>query len=226
MTKKNSRTNLMQRVMAEFIGTFTVVFFACGSIMVADRFPGTIPPSGIPIIFGMVIATMIYTLGHVSGAHFNPAVTLAFAVAKHFPARQVAPYCLAQFMGSLAAALLVSAILPAGDLYGATVPMVAPHIAFIWEVILSFFMMFVITAVATDTRAVGMMAGIAIGTVVALCAFIGGPITGASMNPARSFGPALFQSTIDSFWIYLLAPIVGAILGALTYRLIRERVAH
>jgi aquaporin NIP len=226
MTKKNSRTNLMQRVMAEFIGTFTVVFFACGSIMVADRFPGTIPTYGIPPIFGMVIATMIYTLGHVSGAHFNPAVTLAFAVAKHFPARQVAPYCLAQFMGSLAAALLVSAILPAGDLYGATVPTVAPHIAFIWEVILSFFMMFVITAVATDTRAVGMMAGIAIGTVVALCAFIGGPITGASMNPARSFGPALFQSTIDSFWIYLLAPVIGAIFGALTYRLIRERVAH
>ncbi len=212
---------LLQKTIAEFIGTYALVFFGCGSIMVAERFPGSIPAGSIPLIFGAVVATMIYTVGHISGAHFNPAVTLAFTIARHFPVKQMVPYWLAQILGGILAIAVLSLILPVGSTYGATVPATTASIALMWEVILSFFLMFVITAVATDTRAVGMMAGIAIGAVVALCAFVGGHMTGASMNPARSLGPALFQGTLDSFWIYLFAPMIGTTLGALTYRLIR-----
>lgn len=209
------------KFLAEFIGTFALIFFGCGSIMVSERFPGTVPVESIPLIFGAVVATMIYTVGHISGAHFNPAVTLAFTIARHFPVKQLIPYWLAQFLGAIFAVVILNFILPTGESFGATIPTVISSIAFAWEVILSFFLMLVITAVATDTRATGMMAGIAIGAIVTLCAFVGGPITGASMNPARSLAPALFQGTLNSFWIYLLAPMIGATLGALAYRVIR-----
>ena len=209
-----------QKCLAEFIGTFALIFFGCGGIMAAERFAGSLSPDAIPLIFGAVVATMIYTVGHISGAHFNPAVTLAFAITRHFPVRQVIPYWLAQFLGGIAAIAVLSFIMPAGHGYGATVPHIATGIAFAWEVVLSFFLMFVIMAVATDTRAEGMMAGIAIGTIVALCAFVGGPVTGASMNPARSLAPALFQGTGD-LWIYLTAPFIGATIGAAVYQLIR-----
>lgn len=212
---------IRQKYLAEFIGTYALVFFGCGSIMMAERFTGSIPADIIPVIFGAVVATMIYTVGHISGAHFNPAVTLAFAVTRHFPARQVMPYWLAQFLGALAAMAILAAILPAGTLYGATLPAIPPFMAFVWEAILSFFLMFVIIAVATDTRAEGMMAGIAIGTIVALCAFVGGPLTGASMNPARSLAPALFQGNFGALWIYLTAPFIGAVMGGVAYQKIR-----
>lgn len=210
-----------QKCLAEFIGTYALVFFGCGSIMVAERFAGSIPADVIPLIFGAVVATMIYTVGHISGAHFNPAVTLAFTVTRHFPIRQVIPYWLAQFLGGIAAIGVLSAILPAGISYGATIPAIPIGAAFIWEIILSAFLMFVIIAVATDTRAEGVMAGIAIGTIVALCAFLGGPLTGASMNPARSLAPAFYQGTMDTLWIYLTAPFTGATVGAVIYQLIR-----
>lgn len=214
-------TKPLQKYLAELIGTFALVFFGCGSIMVAARFPGAIPADMIPLIFGAVVAAMIYTLGHISGAHFNPAVTLAFAISRHFPLRQVIPYWLAQFLGGVAAIAILSGLLPPGDVYGATLPAISMGKAFAWEVLLSAFLMFVIIAVATDTRAVGVMAGIAIGTVVTLCAYIGDPITGASMNPARSLAPALFQGTMNSYWLYLIAPCIGAALGALLYKSIR-----
>lgn len=205
-----------QKCLAEFIGTYALVFFGCGSIML-----GTLPAYIIPVIFGAVVATMIYTVGHISGAHFNPAVTLAFAVTRHFPVKQVIPYWLAQFSGGIAAVALLSAIMPPGASYGATLPTVSIGIAFLWEVMLSAFLMFVIIAVATDTRAEGVMAGIAIGTIVMLCAYLGGPFTGASMNPARSLAPALFQDATDTLWIYLAAPCIGAAIGAAVYQLIR-----
>lgn len=211
-------TPLLRKCVAEIIGTYAMIFFGCGVIMVAQRFPGTISPSAIPLVFGTVVATMIYTVGHISGAHFNPAVTLAFTITRHFPVHEAIPYALAQCFGGIAAMATLSVILPSGEAYGATVPHVAGGMAFAWEVILSFFLMFVITAVATDTRAVGMMAGISIGAVVALCAYVGGPITGASMNPARSLAPALFQGTTNSLWLYLTAPFLGASLGALLYQ--------
>lgn len=208
-----------QKCLAEFIGTYALLFFGCGSIMAAERLG--LSAFAIPAVFGAVVAVMIYTVGHISGAHFNPAVTLAFAITRHFPIRQVIPYWLAQFLGGVAAIATLAAIMPAGQSYGATIPAVSMGTAFIWEIILSTFLMFVITAVATDTRAEGVMAGIAIGTIVALCAFVGGPITGASMNPARSFAPALFQGTLNSLWIYLSAPFIGATCGAVLYQLIR-----
>lgn len=207
---------MYQKCLAEFIGTYALVFFGCGSIML-----GTIPAHIIPLIFGAVVATMIYTVGHISGAHFNPAVTLAFTVTRHFPVKQVIPYWLAQFLGGIAAIALLSAIMPSSISYGATIPTVSSGIAFVWEITLSAFLMLVIIAVATDTRAEGVMAGMAIGTIVALCAYLGGSLTGASMNPARSFAPALFQNTMPTLWIYLSAPCIGTIIGAVMYQIIR-----
>ena len=213
--------NLLQKSLAEFIGTFALVFAGCGSIMVASRFPGSIPAPVIPVVFGLTVAAMVYAVGHISGAHFNPAVTVAFAVARHFPPKEILAYCVAQISGALAAIGILTLILPSGTVFGATIPSVHPIQAVIWEIILTFFLMFVIISVATDTRAMGMMAGVAIGATIMLCAFVGGPITGASMNPARSLAPALFEQQFQSLWIYLLAPFIGSISGALAYRAIR-----
>lgn len=208
-------------MLAEFIGTFAMVFIGCGSIMVAERFPGSIPEFAIPTVFGLVVAAMIYAVGHISGAHFNPAVTLAFAVARHFPLREVLSYWIAQTAGALAAIGTLAVLLPHGVLFGATVPAVDPMQAVAWEAVLTFFLMFVIIAVATDTRAVGVMAGAAIGAAVIMGALVGGPVTGASMNPARSLAPAIFQGRLDVIWIYLAGPFSGAVLAALAYEWIR-----
>lgn len=206
---------IASKASAEFIGTFAIVFFGCACILLSNMFA--------PLIFGMAVATMIYTVGHISGAHFNPAVTLAFAITRHFPAKQILPYWIAQFAGSIAAIAAISYLIPQAHntSYGATIPVVSAAIAFVWEALLSFFLMFVITAVATDTRAEGMMAGIAIGSIVTLCAFIGGPLTGASMNPARTLGPAIFSGNYNALWVYFTAPFIGAALGGLTYQKIR-----
>jgi MIP family channel proteins len=158
---------------------------------------------------------MIHAVGHISGAHFNPAVSFAFALLRHFPWPRVAAYWGAQLVGALAAALLLRASL--GDIanVGATLPSGSDRQSFLWEVVLTFFLMFVILAVATDTRAVGEAAAIAIGGTVGLDAMFGGPISGASMNPARSLGPAIAAGELASIWIYILAPLLGAALGAL-----------
>ena len=206
---------------AEAAGTFTLVFAGCGSLMVAERFPGSVAHGAVPLIFGLAVAAMIYAVGHISGAHFNPAVTAAFAVARHFPAKQVLIYWAAQILGSFLALILLAALLPGGKSFGATLPAIAPWKAAVWEAVLTFFLMFVITAVATDTRAVGTMAGAAIGAAVMLGAFVGGPVTGASMNPARSLAPLFFERRLDVFWIYLAGPMAGAVLAALFYEKIR-----
>ena len=211
----------LQKAVAEAIGTFTLVFAGCGSLMVLERFPGSIPPVAVPVIFGLAVAMMVYAVGHISGAHFNPAVTAAFAVARHFPAKQVLSYWLAQIGGALAAMELLFILLPPGHSFGATVPLIHPAKAVVWEAVLTFFLMFVIVAVATDTRAVGIMAGVAIGAAVMVGAFVGGAATGASMNPARSLAPALFEKRLDVFWIYLAGPMIGAILAAVFYEWIR-----
>jgi aquaporin NIP len=165
---------------------------------------------------------MIYATGHLSGAHINPAVTIAFTLTRHFPPRDALAYVAAQLAGATAAALVLLAAWPAEPAaLGATVPSVGVGTALLYEVVLTAFLMFVIVAVATDTRAVGAAAAIAIGGTVGLDALFGGPITGASMNPARSFGPALMSGTWTDFWIYLAGPILGATLGALAYQLVR-----
>lgn len=180
--------------------------------------PESFTLSTVPIVFGAVIACMIYAVGHISGAHFNPAVTLAFALARHFPRREVLPYFLAQFGASIAAVLLLHVLLPPGTSFGATMPKLGVLHSLLFEIVLSFFLMFVIIAVATDTRAKGVMAGFAIGGIVMVCAFLGGPLSGASMNPARSLGPAIFENRLADLWIYFVGPFAGTALAAVTYK--------
>lgn len=212
---------LRHRAAAEFIGTFALVFAGCGAAMVGQRFPGSVAPGAVPLVFGLVVAVMIYAVGHLSGAHFNPSVTLAFGLAGKFPKRDMLPYWAAQFGGALAAVGLLALLLPAGPGYGATLPAVPALQALGWEAVLTYFLMFVIIAVATDARAHGILAGLAIGGVVCLDAFVGGPVTGASMNPARSLAPALWQGGLGSLWIYFAGPALGACLAAWTYERIR-----
>lgn len=214
-------TEHARHLLAEAIGTFALVFAGAGAIVVDAR-THALGHVGVAIVFGLVIMTMIYALGHVSGAHFNPAVTLAFAVTRHFPWTRVPTYWAAQAAGALAAAALLRGSLGREGALGATLPAGSQGQAFLWELVLSFFLMLVIMAVATDTRAVGEAAAIAIGGVVGLDAMFGGPVTGASMNPARSLGPALVGGHLHALWLYLVAPPVGAVLAAVAYRLLRD----
>jgi aquaporin NIP len=205
---------------AEAVGTFALVFAGAGAIVV-DAKTHQLGHLGVALTFGLVIMVMIYGVGHVSGAHFNPAVTLAFALTRHFSWRRLAGYWVVQIVAAIAAAALVRASI--GDFAdtGATLPSGSQGQSFVWEVVLAFFLMFVIMAVATDTRAVGEAAAIAIGGTVGLDALFGGPISGASMNPARSLGPAIVSGNFHGLWIYLTAPLLGATLGASCYQLIR-----
>ena len=212
---------LLSKATAECIGTLALVLFGCGAVAASQLLPDKITPGQIPVVFGLVISTMIYATGHLSGAHFNPAVTVAFAATGTFPWRQVPAYIAAQVVGATGGALLIRILLGAGVDPGTTVPATGLAAAFAWEFIMTFFLMFVIYSVATDARAVGTMAGISIGSTVALCAFVGGPFTGASMNPARSLGPALVSGTWDSLWLYFVATVPAAVLAALLYRKIR-----
>ena len=177
---------------------------------------------GVAISFGLVIMVMIYAVGHISGAHFNPSVTFAFAVSRHFPWTWVPLYWGAQLLGALAAALVLRASLGNIAHIGATLPSGSDAQAFLWEAVMTFFLMFVIMAVATDTRSIGEAAAIAIGATVGLDATFGGPITGASINPARSLGPAIAAPDFTSIWVYIAAPILGAALAAVTYQFLRD----
>jgi aquaporin NIP len=215
---------LARPLLAEAIGVFALVFAGCGAIMV-DAKTGALGHVGVAISFGLVIMVMIYAVGHISGAHFNPAVTLAFAVARHFPWRRVPLYLAAQLAGATAAALVLRGSLGKVAHVGATLPAGSDGQAFLWEGVLTFLLMFVIMAVATDTRAVGEAAAIAIGATVGLDAMFGGPITGASMNPARSLGPAIAAGDFTSIGVYLTAPFLGAVAAAVAYRFLRESPA-
>jgi MIP family channel proteins len=218
----DGRPDLLRRAAAEGIGAFALVFAGCGAIVTEAEHPGTLGTVGIAFTFGLVIMAMVYATGHLSGAHLNPAVTLAFALTRHFRARETVAYIAAQIAGALAAAGLLAAIWP-GDpaSLGTTLPSVGAGSALAYEAVLTAFLMFVIVAVATDTRAVGAGAAIAIGGTVGLDALFGGPITGASMNPARSIGPALVSGELHDLWIYLVGPIAGAALGAIAYQVVR-----
>jgi len=210
----------MRALAAESIGTFALVFAGAGAIMVDDK-THQLGHVGVAIAFGLVIMVMIYAVGHVSGAHFNPAVTFAFALGRHFPWPRVAVYWSAQLAGALAAALVLRGSLGHVASVGATLPRGSDGQAFLWEAVLTFFLMFVIMAVATDTRAVGEAAAIAIGATVGLDAMFGGPISGASMNPMRSLGPALVSGDLHALWLYILAPVVGTSIGGLAYQFVR-----
>ena len=213
---------LWRRATAEGLAAFALVFAGCGAIVADTRYDGALGTVGIGLVFGLVIMVMVYATGHLSGAHINPAVTIAFTLTRHFAARDAAAYIGAQIAGAVAAALVLVAVWteqPAE--LGATVPSVGAGSAFVYELVLTAFLMFVIMAVATDTRAVGAAAAIAIGGTVGLDALFGGPVTGASMNPARSLGPALVAGEWTDFWVYLAGPVAGAAVGALAYQLVR-----
>jgi MIP family channel proteins len=198
------------------------VFAGAGAIMVDAR-THALGHVGVAITFGLVIMAMIYAAGHVSGAHFNPAVTFAFALTRHFPWTRAVVYWGAQCVGAVTAALLLRASLGNVAHVGATLPSGSQAQSFFFEFVMTAFLMFVILAVATDTRAVGEAAAIAIGGTVGLDAMFGGPISGASMNPARSFGPALVSGDLHALWLYIVAPILGAAVGGVAYQFVRAQ---
>ena len=216
------RPDLLRRSCAEGLAAFALVFAGCGAIVTDAARDGALGATGVAAVFGLIIMVMIYATGHLSGAHINPAVTIAFTLTRHFPIRDAVAYVGAQLAGATAGALLLlAAWSDAPAKLGATVPSVAAGTALVYEIVLTALLMFVIVAVATDTRAVGAAAAIAIGGTVALDALFGGPLTGASMNPARSFGPALAAGEWRDFWVYVLGPVLGAALGAGAYQLVR-----
>jgi len=214
------RPALLRALVAEAIGTFALVFAGAGAIMV-DAKAHQLGHVGVALTFGLVIMAMIYAVGHISGAHFNPAVTFSFALTRHFPWGRAGGYWLAQIAGAIAAAALLRASLGNIAHVGATLPSGSQAQSFLWELMMSALLMFVVLAVATDTRAVGEAAAIAIGGTIALDAMFGGPISGASMNPARSIGPALVSGQLHALWLYIVAPIVGASFGGLAYQFVR-----
>jgi MIP family channel proteins len=209
-----------RRLGAEAFGAFALVFAGCGAVMV-DAKTHQLGHVGVAFTFGLVILAMIYAAGHVSGAHFNPAVTFAFAVSRHFPWPRAFGYWGAQLVGALLAAVVLRASLGNIAHVGATLPSGSEMQSFLWELVMTAFLMFVVMAVATDSRAVGEAAAIAIGATIGMDAMFGGPISGASMNPARSIAPAVVSGDLHALWLYIVAPIIGATVGALLYQLVR-----
>lgn len=221
-----SRGTWTRRALAEGIGTFFLVLIGAGAAMVDARSGGSVGHVGIALAFAFVVLAMIYAIGHLSGAHINPAVTVGFWAAGRFPAEGVLPYVVAQCGGAVLAALsLLWVVGPEGGM-GATVSSIEPAPAFLLEALLTFALMFVIMAVATDERVADGFAGLAVGLTVGFCALMGGPLTGASMNPARSFGPAVAGGGWGTHWLYWFAPLAGAVAAARLYEYLRVAEAH
>lgn len=199
--------------LAELIGTFALVFCGTGAIIIDQQAGGVVTHAGIAITFGLIVMSMIYSLGAISGAHLNPAVSIAFTIAKRFPVKSLPGYIISQLTGALLASLILKFLFPLNELLGATMPAGTDMQSFILELILSFFLMFVIINVSVGSKEQGMFAGTAIGAVVGLEAMFAGPICGASMNPARSIAPAIASGHMAHLWVYIIAPITGALLA-------------
>jgi aquaporin Z len=200
----------MKKYIAEALGTFAIVFCGTGAIIIDQQTNGAITHVGIAMTFGFIVMSMIYALGNISGAHFNPAVTIAFAVAKRFESKQILPYIFSQLMGAIAASYLLKIMFPINQFLGATLPAGSELQSLVLEFILTFFLMLVILNVAHGSKEQGMFAGIAIGSMVLLEAMFAGPVCGASMNPARSLAPAIASTHVEHLWIYLIGPVAGA----------------
>jgi len=213
----------MKKLAAEAFGTFALVFTGTGAIVINDVTGGTVSHIGIALTFGLIVLAMIYAVGDVSGAHFNPAVTLGFFAARRFPGRSVLPYIGSQCAGAFLASLCLRLMFPANTTLGSTLPRGDALQSFVLEVLLTCLLMFVILSVSTGAKEKGVTAGIAIGSVIALEALFAGPISGASMNPVRSLAPAIVSLHLESLWIYLIAPILGAVVAVLACRCVHEK---
>lgn len=212
----------MKKYISEFIGTFAMIFCGTGAMTINEVTGGDVSHLGIAITWGFIVMAMIYAFGDISGAHFNPAVTISFAYAKKFSWKEVPKYITAQLLGAIVASVILWVLFPASEYYGATIPSFEPWRAFILELLLTFFLMLTIINVSTGSKEVGIVAGIAIGGVVLLEAMFAGPMTKASMNPARSIAPAIVSGHYEHLWLYILAPIIGAILAVLTCKLVKD----
>ena len=212
----------MKKYLAELLGTFALVFCGTGAIVIDQQSGGAVTHVGVAITFGLIVMSMIYALGNISGAHLNPAVSVAFTIGKRFPVRELIPYMLSQLAGAFLASLTLKFLFPANEMLGSTMPAGSAVQSFILEFILSFFLMLVIANVAEGSKEQGMFAGLAIGAVVALEATFAGPVCGASMNPARSIAPAVVSGHTEYLWIYLIAPVAGAILAILTWKYLKQ----
>lgn len=213
----------MKKLAAELFGTFALVFAGTGAIIIDHASGGAVSHVGVALTFGLIVLAMIYTLGDISGAHLNPAVTLGFFAARRFEGRNVFPYIISQCLGALCASLVLRLLFPQDANLGATTPAGSALQSFVLELILTAILMFVILAVSTGAREKGITAGIVVGSVIGLEAMFAGPICGASMNPARSLAPALVSFHLQALWIYLLAPILGALVGVIGCRCVREK---
>ena len=211
-----------KRYIAEAIGTFGLVFCGTGAIIINEFTGGTVTHVGIAVTFGLIVMGMIYAFGDISGAHLNPAVTIAFAYAKKFPWREVPAYCISQIAGAFLASGILLFLFPENELLGTTLPQIDVMKVFVLEIILTFFLMLVIINVSTGSKEIGVIAGIAIGGIVLLEAMFAGPITGASMNPARSISPAVVSGHLEHLWLYITAPIIGALLAVLSCKLVKD----
>lgn len=214
----------MKKYLAEFIGTFTLVFCGCGAITINEVTGGAVGHVGIGVTWGFVVIAMIYALGETSGAHLNPAVSIAFAFSKKFSWKEVPKYIVSQFLGGLLASLVLAYLFPMSEFLGGThiSEIIDPGRGFVIEFLLTFFLMFVIINVSTGSKEVGVMAGFAIGGMVMLEALFAGPVTNASMNPVRSLAPAIISLKFDDLWLYILAPILGAITAVMSCKLIKD----
>ncbi len=212
----------MRRIAAEVLGTFALVFAGTGAIVVNDVSGGTVSHVGIALTFGLIVLAMVYALGDVSGAHLNPAVTLGFFAARRFEGRWVAPYIVSQCAGAILASLALRLMFPTNATLGATLPAGDALQSFVLEFLLTFLLLFVILSVSTGSKEKGVLAGVAVGSVIALEALFAGPISGASMNPARSLAPALVSLRLDSLWVYLTAPVLGGCAGVLACRCVQD----
>jgi aquaporin NIP len=210
----------MKKYLAELLGTFALVFCGTGAIVINEVTKGTITHVGIAICFGLIVMSMIYTFGDKSGAHLNPAVTIAFAVHKVFPLKEIIPYIVSQLAGAFLASLLLHVLFPISVSLGATIPSGGDWQSFILEIVLTFILMLTILNVSQGAKEKGLFAGIAIGSVILLEAMFAGPISGASMNPARSLSPAIVSGNLNHLWIYVSAPVIGSVTAVFIHRLI------
>lgn len=212
----------MRKLAAELFGTFALVFAGTGAVIINDVSGGTVSHVGVALTFGLIVLAMIYAVGDVSGAHLNPAVTLGFFVARRLDGRFVFPYIGSQLLGAILASVALRFIFPAHVTLGTTIPAGNSLQSFVLEFVLTLILMFVILSVSTGSKEKGVLAGVAVGSVIALEALFAGPISGASMNPARSLAPAVVSMRLDSLWIYLIAPVLGACASVAICRCVQE----